>query len=176
MFVTNSITLLWNKFKRCRMSFPVANVKLYWALTQYSFFLSCVPVKCFPFYKTGDEAVNFGCTRCEISHLFQELCEYVCYCSTVLKEKCMSKKLSLPNCNIILCSFSINILGQWSNQGHNRDNRLLPHPPHFQAAKVTKMITSYQWQMSYFYRMFCMATTVVLKYKNCCKTQICWNI
>lgn len=42
--------------------------------------------------------------------------------ATVLKEKCLSKKLSLQYCNIILCSFSINNLGQWSNQMHNRDN------------------------------------------------------
>jgi len=54
--------------------------------------------------------------------MFEEPCQFVCYCSTVLKEKSLSKKLSLPNCNIILCSFSINNLGQWSNQGHNRDN------------------------------------------------------
>jgi hypothetical protein len=92
---------------------------------------------------------------------------------TVLKEKCLLKNLSLPNCNIIVCSFIINNLGQWSNQGHNRDDQLLPHPLHFQAAKVTKMITSFQWQMACFYIIFCMVTTGVLKYKNCCKMEIC---
>jgi hypothetical protein len=49
--------------------------------------------------------------------------------AAVLEAKCLSEKLSLPNCNIFLRSFNIDNLGQWSNQGHNRDSRLLTHPP-----------------------------------------------
>lgn len=48
-------------------------------------------------------------------------------------------KLSLPNCNIILCSFCINNLGSGQTRSTTGTIDCSPHPSHFQAAEVTNM-------------------------------------
>lgn len=68
-----------------------------------------MPVKCFPFYKIGDEAVKFGCTHCVISHISGTLS--ICLLLFLRRNVCQRSWV----CQIVIYSYVHSTLTFWGS-------------------------------------------------------------